>query len=246
MKEFSWGTVLVAAPVAHFFLASVYLYSYCLGFGGNIASFVSAEDVFSTSIRFLAPIYLLIAAASVPTFRQEIGDWLSGTKKPRHYGPSRPIKVPLLFKITAWILAVAPVCSAFLSYSVGDPINVYEMLVGLGGLTMLGASLRIRDDRAINAAFGFLFVTAIVFIIGVNTGQQGRHVEYTSYKDSNPSCKSYAVLRKMSDHYLTIGSDGRHHMIDDECAVRFDIPQVKPGIDRKTLPKFVQDFFFAG
>lgn len=240
MKDINFSTGLVVLPFAHLLLASTYLYAYCFGFGANLSTFVSASDIFTTSIRNLAPIYAVAALLAFLTVRPRLGHWLTSVAEvPEVYGPWRrhSYNTPL---IRIWkVVAIASTASwVTTSYLTGKPIDVHFIVGGgLGLLFFQDVLVNARQTRDVTIVL-FLIATVVATVaFGLNSGQRDRHAPLPIQSASNATCGEYVVLRRFSDVYLALGKDNRHRLIANDCSVKFTVPAVKPIVaDRETVP----------
>ncbi|WP_312145330.1 hypothetical protein [Brevundimonas sp.] len=245
--KISWQTGLVILPFAHLLMASTYLYAYCFGFGANLSTFVSASDIFTTSIRSLAPVYAIAAGFIFLSSGGRLIHWLTSVARiDEPYGPYRRFNfnggIGRVFKIFAVAFTALWIGT---SYATGKAIDVGY--VASGGLVFVLVQDVLFNARQTREVTVVLFAIAVVFgtiAFGLHSGQRDRHAQYAAQSASNSVCGDYVVLRRFSDAYLAIGKDNRHRLIDDECKAKFTVPSVKPLIaERRTLPAWVRWLF---
>lgn len=238
---------MVILPFAHLLMASTYLYAYCFGFGANLSTFVSASDIFTTSIRNLAPVYAIAAGFIFLSSGSRLAHWLTSSARiAEHYGPPRRWKMdtPLLKASKLSLIALTGLW-AVTSYASGKAIDV--AYIATGGLLFVLVQDVLFNARQTREVTLVLFVIAVVvgtITFALHSGQRDRHAKFASQSASNSACGDYVVLRRFSDTYLAIGPDNRHRLIDDECKARFEVPAVRPIIpDPQQVPVLLRWLF---
>lgn len=247
LSKIGWQTGLVVLPFAHLLMASTYLYAYCFGFGANLSTFVSASDIFTTSIRNLAPVYAIAAGFIFLSSGGRLKHWLTSVARiDEPYGPYRRFNfnspTAHVFKFVAIVFTALWLVT---SYTTGKAIDVaYVVSGGLVFVLIQDVLFNARQTREVTVV---LFAIAVAFgtiAFALHSGQRDRHSQYAAQSASNSVCGDYVVLRRFSDVYLAIGKDDRHRLIDDECKAKFTVPIVKPLVtDRKALPAWVRWLF---
>lgn len=239
-SKIGWQTGLVVLPFAHLLMASTYLYAYCFGFGANLSTFVSASDIFTTSIRNLAPVYAIAAGFIFLSSGGRLIHWLTSIAHiEEQYGPPRHMKFDSPVSNAIKIFAVGfTVLWVGTSYASGKAIDVtYIMTGGLAFMLVENVLFNTRQARDVTVVLFAIAVIAGTIAFALHSGQRDRHAKFASQSASNSACGDYVVLRRFSETYLAIGRDNRHRLIDDECKVRFEVPAVKPLIpDRDMVP----------
>ncbi len=217
MKDFNISTSLVVLPFFHLLLASTYVYAYCFGFGANVATFVGASDIFTTSIRNLAPIYGIVAVIAFLSVRPHIGHWMTSLSPiPERFGPWRPSPSSSIFpRVMGILLGIVVTKWMVTSYLTGEAIDIHFIVMSLVGLLLLHAiAVPFRPTLDVTMVVFAIAVVVATVTFGLNSGQRDRHANHIEQARSNVVCKDYIVLRRFSEMYLVIGKDDRHRLVD--------------------------------
>jgi hypothetical protein len=231
----SFEKVLIALPLGHLLVSSIYLWAYCIGFGGNIASFMAPSDIFSTSIGNIASIYIAtIFYSALMLLAGRMG--AANSKKAaeailRSGDPSQTDIALERFlsqrKSAFQVLVVFLICVEIFLISVG--IRYYSLtgvvlaptiLGPVGGVAFLivvrtEIFVRYPKEFLSIALMGFIAVSAFAF--GIEAGQTDRDAPVLMVSKEVPSCKGFAVLRKVSDKLLLVRYDGMRVLSDEKC-----------------------------
>lgn len=242
LDKIPFSTWPLIIPFAHVVVTSAYLLCYSIGFGGNIGAFLSVEDVFSTSLTQVAPIYVtgLAFPAALVMWRhtwkyayeadriaaiEDDNRRTSAVRKLRYI--RRGI---LLYTILTLLGATYRIVDNYLR---AEPMPVFMLsflapfvaIVFLGKLTNSGK----LSWKLFEAGVLLIMFTSSALATGVWKGQSDRLSSYEYLSASRPMCGDYAVLRRVSGKALAVGPDERRALLDEECAptIRFQLSQPK-------------------
>lgn len=224
------STLLIAVPLTHLIITSVYLLCYCIGFGGNVGAFISVDDVFSTSLTQVAPIYVtgLLFPGLLILWRHSWKYPYEADRIAAMEDPVRQRQAALHLKVVQSALFVTALVSlAIALVRIGDaylrathiPVFTLSILTFTFGPIILGRYLGRGKItwRVYEVATLALMFSASALASGVDRGQSDRIRDYASLSEVRPMCGDYAVLRKISGQMLAAGPRNERVLLDEDC-----------------------------
>lgn len=251
----NWNGLLVALPVAHLIITSIYLFAYCVGFGSGLAIFASPGDVFATSISNLIPIYIAALIFPVATTIHRHKVWKHATaedqiaalpsEEQREEATVQLVRKRSLMKRAVWVVAVVALLASSLAYLLGDTVEA--RLTTAPVMLVIAIWLWERKPFGLYGWRMDLMILAISFLLsavstGIDHGQADRHYRFESQRFSHASCDGYVVLRRFSELYLAVGSEDRKLLIDKDCKPKLLVPTIRPVMAHERLPDWMSIF----
>lgn len=230
------GHVLVALPIAHVLGASLFLWSYCIGFGSNIIAHVTVSDLLSVSIRDMVLAYLgsLIIPAMISLHR---------ITSPLPYAMDRAQNVRGEAERESAIKKVvsAKKMIALGSISIlilGISLATYQIWIG-NRLSIIAIQLTIfpalavlimtyANRRGFSPIMFELTIVVSVFSLtllfnGLEKGQSDRLMKYSFAASHYTKCKDAALLRRISGDFIAAMPDDQRAIVAPDCTVKFTI-----------------------
>lgn len=224
------GTVIVAIPVFHLLSASLYLWSYCTGFGGKLGGFTTSADLFTTSITNMVMVY---ASAILVPFLMNVNKYFPGYQAP--VLPSTVGGREVNFrKVTTYIFIglglMFLVEQVILVVWLGREISYFLYLISANLLLapiLFKVAERLNLSRLGSDVTYFLplfFLSA--FFLGLDAGSIDRQRSYAQSRFEYGRCGKALVIRQIADNYLVIRPSGRKALADKDCKIRIKFPLV--------------------
>lgn len=252
------GYAILSLPVLHLLFSSIYIWGYGRGFGAELNSFVTATDLFTTSIRdmvqvyisgFLIPVFYLIVryARTYPTAEARVDDFSDPAQQAVARSKLYRIRVYLTLALCTFTVVVFTF--QFWDFYRGEPIS-YLGLYPVASLWAVLGMVKLREiwwmsDLTYEIATLLVCVTVSAAFFGLHLGHTDRYAKWQNQKNK-PICGQYRVMRSLSDRYLAMDSKSRQIIIDSECEVKFVIPNPLTGWEKKPEAQPRQPYSYYG
>ena len=232
LERLSISNLIIALPVIHLLVASLYTWAWLAGFGANVSVLADPRDLFSVSISKLVTVYLiglvLPTAQSIFMHKRFKGDSnikgaLSSTSY-RFKAADYAVMSCVWFVISFSIFGIYDLQHR--GYSQGLQMLIVSSLVGIVCYKFVIDHIELDGGsyRAINVGVGLLF-SAIGF--GLSDGNTARYSGYEAYHPRLVRCGENLVLRRFGDYYIAIARDDSKVVVDLECKIVMSIPKVR-------------------
>jgi hypothetical protein len=230
----------VALPVLHIVAAATYLSGYYLGFGANISVFASATDLFSVSTNELFFVYLgsVIMPATVLALRFSTDTPYAYNyidRAPEEEKDALNRKHRLTRKIVIFIsclLAASMFIGSILIYLKTGVFTTFGIMVIIWAFPSIFFKLnkkwQLSDLKLEILMFVFTFYLMAV-LMGINTGQLDRHIEFKSVKN-NATCFDRPAIRRFDEDYLVVDKLNAKLIVDRNCKAIFRVPPPTPAL----------------
>jgi hypothetical protein len=245
------GLALVAIPLIHVVVASLYLSGQCNGFGANLCAFVTPKDLFITSIQSLVPVYtgLLLIPLLLTMLRHTFmehpyaADRVAATtdeelKRSRQRSLDRSKLLIVVIASSVALIGFGLFCYWL---SLGIKPNYYIIYFTTAPLLMLvvARTLPTFGIYSIGSEICVAVVTLIYasFFFGLNSGQLARNMQFSEINQTNPHCGKNLAITTIGSLYIAIAPDNSLTLVDDKCAPTFAIPRSETRITGQRTPK---------
>lgn len=228
------GTVIVAIPVFHLLSASLYLWSYCTGFGGKLGGFTTSADLFTTSITNMVIVY---ASALLVPFFFNVHKYFPGYQAPTLPSTIGGREVNFR-KVTNYVFIglglMFVIEELFIVFWLGREVRYFLFLMAAN---LLLAPMLFRLAELLNLSrlggdviyfLPMLFLSA--FFLGLDAGSIDRQRGYAESRFEYGRCGKALVIRQIADNYLVIRPSGRKALVDKDCKIRIKFPLVSKAI----------------
>jgi hypothetical protein len=235
------GHFLIALPIAHVLGSSLFLWSYCAGFGSRIIAFTSVSDLFAVSIRHMVPVYALSIVVSAVLGAIRWTYWKypferAFTGQNSKDGTASNI-LRRTFTALGWgvnfLVVVIPVFVIAHSVIYDERTNYFAFLV----IFFLSFKYHISRYAFEMSTFIVGFILSVIFV-GLRDGQTDRYITYATASGDSALCGKAVVLRGLADNFLAILPNGKRVVIASDCVVKFEIPTstVMPAPENHAAP----------
>jgi lysylphosphatidylglycerol synthetase-like protein (DUF2156 family) len=230
------GHVLVALPIAHVLGASLFLWSYCVGFGSNIIAHVTVSDLLSVSIRDMVLAYLasLIVPAMISLHRItsplpyaiDRAQSIQGEAE-RALAIKNVVTTKRIITFSAIIFLLIGL--ALTSYQIWHGMRVSITALQLTLCPAIAVFVMTYAQRREWSPIMFEFSTVItiftltLFFTGLEKGQFDRVMKYSFAASNYTRCKDAALLRQISGDFIAALPGDRRAIVSPDCTVKFTI-----------------------
>lgn len=232
------GHVLVALPIAHVLGSTLFMWSYCTGFGGHIVAFASATDLISVSLSDMVPVY--VVSLLVPFLT--VGFRLSG-KYPYVINAVDSISDPdektkaanfhrnvrkVVFGV-CWVVSFLVFGKVIYDLYEGYRVNFMGIWVA-SFIPALFALMAFCESRQVSnvvyeaSAVMLSFVSAIFFTAAAK-GQDDRYRYFTESIEEYGRCGEFLIIRPISDNFIAVSKGDGKFIINNDCKPIFQIPK---------------------
>lgn len=234
--KFNASTILVVAPLAHLGAVSLYLYFYCLGFGGNISAFVRPGDLFSASMQDMLRIYIssLLIPVAITAIRHLSGTPFAHVAIDRLEGGAREAallrhdktKKSILF-LSILILSIGVFGSLWKYYN-REYLSIFSIWFSASPIFYILMYIN-RHKIPVGDVVYDIFVIVLAFIFSaisssVDFGHYDRVSKYVDDVRLNSRCDDGAVRRKIGEMYLATMPDDSKALLDSNCKPIIFVP----------------------
>jgi hypothetical protein len=236
-EEFKLSQVLVLMPIIHIAIASIFIFSYCAGFGAHFSAFESPSDIFRISVGdliglyitiLLGPAVITIVRVTSPTpYAQDI---VNAILEPEAKGKAQNV----LNRTRLWLFIGLILLTIIGMYSIYFQIEQNKAIIFLGlfapavawtaiGTWWLGNRLKLTN-LTLETIGLVIYIGLSAIHSGLNSGQSERHLSYNAKSDRYPYCGKNQIVRRVSDYYLVILPNGQKALADEKCDLKIAIP----------------------
>ncbi|WP_459663610.1 hypothetical protein [Novosphingobium sp. 11B] len=230
------GHILVALPIAHVLGASLFLWSYCLGFGANLIAHAKVADLFSVSIGDMVRAYIfsLFVPIAFTSYRltsrypyaisraAALTDPEERTRAENSNQRARTIILRMVYGMAALVSSMVIYQAAY-----GYRINLVALYIGV--LPAILASVMLFSERAGLAAMQFEVISTVavfcgsLFFQGITEGDSDRHRSYEYASKHYTMCNRAAIVRSFSENFLAVLPGDRKALISGDCKVKYRV-----------------------
>jgi hypothetical protein len=230
--------LLVAVPIFHLIVCSLFLIGYYGSYGYGISVFAGPSDLFTVSIADVGPSY--ITTIAVPTAyilwtRARTGAWSAYEANLQLNEAEREVaehkrRGDKRFLLALGILAaVGTLLNGCLSlwkngyipyWLVGNAV----MLLWISAIIWFANKIQL-DSRLHHFVYLIGFVLIVAGFSGLSRGQADRRASFENKVQRSPRCGDLLLIRPLASFYLSVHRSGRRVIIDSECKVRFVLPR---------------------
>lgn len=233
------GHFIIALPILHLLFSSLFVWGYTQGFGAGISEFISATDVFTSAIRDMVLVYL--AAAVIPGIfvimryaekypNAEARIEAIPDQEQKIIAFDRLKKTRLILSTITMLISAGIIGWQVWEVKQGRPLN-FIALMPIGFFISFFCVMAIRriwwmSDLTYELAVLALSTAITAPLIGMNTGHNDRYITFA--KSANlMSCDKYKVIRSLSEYLIVITPSNSLELVDNECQIKFRVPNVK-------------------
>lgn len=231
------GNILVALPLIHIAISTLFLFGYCVGFGSHLARFVRPEDIFSVSISEVVAIYM-VTTGQLAAFGA-LNRWKPKSDRyAKPFGPPTRYHFPFWIRQSATILAIGTVTLTLVNFSIGEPVSptLVAMVVALQAVVYADRTEAGQRDLFVKL---LAFSVLIPVLMGASSGQDDRH-NLRQNDGALLKCGAHQVYRPIGGLLLSRVGEA-HVLLNEECKPVLTIPEIKPMVPRETTEAIQTD-----
>jgi MFS family permease len=233
----SFPEILVAVPVSHVVISSLFLMGYYAAFGGGIANFGGPSDIFAVSIQDIGPSY--ITTIAMPLFvlvwtRAKLGAWTpheANLLLPKDQHDEAELKRASLkryfMRIGIFLIVILIVNLVYerIRFNRFNFSIIWLLSLIILGLVLVWFDRKLHFDNKIYFSswiIGCVLITAP--LSGLNRGQRDRNASFAEISQNGALCGSAAIIRPLSSLYLAVTRDDKKVILDGDCRIKFLLP----------------------
>lgn len=205
--------LIVAMPFVHLTATSLFLWGYTTGFGGELRSFISINDIFSFSIKYLVQLYLFIglfvAIGYLVFLKRFSGEIVQ--------------QIPYLLMTTA-VVGLFLVLAAILLYYFEYIEHIMTIAILFSTVFAMPLSYYYSSNQKVRfVVTGILFLISCIIGAGFNGGYNARNSTFAQVA-SRARCNNFAIIQSVSNMFIAVHPSNRKALITAECEIRFVFP----------------------
>ena len=226
---------LFAIPLAHVCLTAIYIIGYSSGFGHNISTLFTVDDIFVTGISEMFPIYWITIvlpviymlsrnSAKYPFAEDQIEAIADVAERKRQRRRLKNVR-----RIIGALVVVFPALFLFNAYRYYQSTGVVDAIVLFyafwipAGLLYTWWSNHKFKNRYIRDLLEMSVVSiCFAYAMGFSHGQRDLKLPYAAF-NHRMRCGDLILLSKVGDFNIAVGIDDRRKIIDAECEKVFEI-----------------------
>lgn len=240
------GKYIVAVPVFHLIISSMFLWGWTTGFGSNAVVLADAKDIFSISISDMVAIYFggLITPILYILLRKDDVKSSSDDERGSYSIDELGEKIEEL-KLLLTKLKRRNFLILFVFYALGIIGIIWSIHRFASGMEMgtsiamvpflfLAIILSSRFVREIKDGYS-LFISIAVFGLvtssmsnGLIGGQSARYSTYENTRHSALHCHDSAVIRRLGDSFIVVTKFDDKLVTNLECNPKLIVPMARP------------------
>jgi hypothetical protein len=242
------GHALVALPIAHVLGASLFLWSYCIGFGSNLVAHATVSDLLSVSIGDMVLAYLLSFGLPVlmvslrlsskhpyaSDFVNDIEDDAERAIAAKHTKFMRLLIIWIVIAAAAFTVGY----NLYLAMQ-GERVNYIALQLSL--LPASTVFLLLWSERASLSSFQFealsvfLVFAGSLFFGGLTKGDADRWRTYKASTSEYTMCGDAALIRSVSSNFLAVLPGDQKAIVSPDCKVKYRISTLAAQVTLKPV-----------
>jgi hypothetical protein len=218
---------LAIIPVVHIANCYAYLYFIYFGFGANVASQSSIDNIFAVSLGSILPAYLFagVMYAIGHLINVESPLQVAGRESFGLHPTMKTKFADLPFKLLPWLFTLILICD----YVINNTINVVFIAVATIGIyskyTAEFAARNGLDLRIFSVVSFSVFATMILFAMGYVQGFSLRHDNFEHFSGEYAMCDEKLLLFPVGENFISVGKDNHKSIIGSDCKIIYDLPK---------------------